>query len=313
MNYLNGGTDTFKVRVVRKGSISQVQYRRSLPFQRGGGPATELVPATSLPLNERVVLIVTGTRLDSVQLRTESTYQSVRVLSGSDTSRAFEIFFTGPGGPHPLVIFDSALSGQDMRSSGSSKFSYAGGANQNIQYGGNQSGGSFVSPGLSGGGGNPTTFVDVAPRANMLNVFRRTSANPAFTENGVQYFPIESQHCSGVIAGQSRVIAIPNPVWGVSNVGTAGIATAFAAELRSGNQVLATQTITSLSPGQTRDFNFTRQNSRVRVFTFLARSGCFVSPTASDFFEDPQFTVVVNTNSALTEAAVNQSNNSRNY
>ncbi len=306
------GPDTFIVRVVRKGNISQIQYSRRLPFRPGGGPATELVAPTGLPLNERVLLIVSGTGLQSAQVRPETTYPSVRVLSGAtETRMVVEIQFTGPG-QGTLSIFDAALSGRDMRSSGGSKFAYTG--NGNIQYGGAQSGGSgFVSPGLSGGSGSPNIFVDVAPRANMLNVFRRTSQNPAFTENGVQYFPIESLHCNGVIAGQSRVITIPNPRWGVSNVGTAGIATSFAAELRSGNQVLDTQTITALNPGQTRDFDFRRQNSRVRVFTFLDRGGCFVSPTASDFFEDPQFTVRVDTNTTLPEAAANRNNNSRNY
>jgi hypothetical protein len=106
---------------------------------------------------------------------------------------------------------------------------------------------------------------------------------------------------------------VQNPIWGVSNVGTAGIATPFPAELRSGAQALSMQTITALNPGQTRDFTFPRQNSSVRVFTFLDRGGCFVSPTADRFFEDPQFTVVVNNNNALTEAAAAQNNNSRNY
>lgn len=309
------GPDTFRVRVVRKGNISQIQYSRRLPFRPGGGRATELVAPTGLPLNERVLLIVSGTGLQSAHVRPETTYPSVRVLSGAtETRMVVEIQFTGPG-QGALSIFDAALSGREMRSSGGSKFAYTG--NRNIQYGGPQIGSGFVSPGLSGGSGSPNIFVDVAPRANMLNIFRRTSQNPAFTENGVQYFPIESQHCSGVPTGQSRVqsrvIAVANPRWGVSNVGTAGIATPFAAELRSGNQVLDTQTITALNPGQTRDFDFRRPNSRVRVFTFLDRGGCFVSPTASDFFEDPPFTVRVDTNNTLGEAAANQNNNSRNY
>ena len=308
------GPDTFKVRVVRKGNISQIQYRRPLPFRPGGGPATELVPPTRLPLNQRLVLIVTGTRLSNVEVRPETTYQNVRVLPGATESTcAIEIEFTGPG-QGPLSFFDSALSGQDMRSSGSSKFSYTGGTNRNVQYGGAQTGGTtFTPPIRSGGAGSPSVFVDVAPRANMLNIFRRTSPNPVFTRSGVQYFSINSEHCNGVPVGGSRIIAVPNPIWGVSNVGTAGIATAFPAELRSGAQALSAQTITALNPGQTRDFTFARQNSSVRVFTFLDRGGCFVSPTADRFFEDPPFTVVVNSNNALTEAGAAQNNNSRNY
>ena len=112
---------------------------------------------------------------------------------------------------------------------------------------------------------------------------------------------------------QTRINTIPNPVWGASNVGTADINGAFAAQLRSGTQTLMTETINGLNPGETKNFTFTRTDSRVRVFTFLTRIGCFVSPTAVEFFEDPSFTVVVNTTNTVIEAAVNQSNNSRNY
>ena len=308
------GPDTFKVRVVRRGSISQIQYRRPLPFSPGG-PTTELVAATGLPLNERVVLIVTGTRLDNVEVRPESTYQSVRVLSGSDTSRAIEIQFSGPG-QGPLLLFDAALSAQDMRSSTSSQFSYTGGTNRNIQYGGPQTVTSFVPPIITGGGGSPSTFVDVAPRANMLNIFRRLSNFAPFELNGLTMVRIEDRFCDGMPLNQngSRDINIPDLVWGVSNVGTADINTAFASQLRSGSVVLATETVPGLNPGETRNFNFQRQTSRVRVRRFSDRQGCHVSPDdAGFFFEDPQFTVVVNTNGAIAEAAANTSNNTRNY
>lgn len=311
------GPDTFKVRVVRKGNISQIQYRRSLPFRPGGGPATELVPATGLPLNERVVLILTGTKLDSVEVRPEATYQSVRVLPGATaTSCAVEIEFTSSG-QGPLVLFDAALSAQDMRSSTSSKFSYTGGTNRNIQYGGTQTGGtSFVSPIISGGGGSPSTFVDVAPRANMLNIFRRLSNFAPFQINGLTMVRIEDRFCDGMPLNQndSREIDIPDLVWGVSNVGTADINTAFASQLKSGSAVLATETVPGLNPGETRNFNFRRQTSRVRVRRFSDRQGCHASPNdTAFFFEDPPFMVVVNTNGALAEAAANTSNNSRNY
>lgn len=308
------GPDTFKVRVVRKGNISQVQYQRPLPF-RPGGAATELVAATGLPLNERVVLIVTGTKLDNVEVRPESTYQSVRVLSGSDTSRAIEIQFSGPG-QGPLLLFDAALSAQDMRSSTSSKFSYTGGTNRNIQYGGTQSGSTFISPVLSGGGGSANIFVDVAPRANMLNIFRPLSNFAPFERNGLTMVRVEDRFCDGMLLNQndSREITVSPLEWGVSNVGTAGINTAFASQLKTGSVVLATETIASLAPGETRNFTFQRPNSRVRVRRFSDRQGCHVSPDDTGFFfEDPQFTVVVNTNGALTEAAANTSNNSRNY
>jgi hypothetical protein len=173
-----------------------------------------------------------------------------------------------------------------------------------------------IGGGVIGGGVSaPATFVDVAPRANMVNLFRRQSQSPAFTQNGAQFFAIDSQrYCNDMSGNQSRIITIPNPVWGVTNVGTASVGTAFASQLRSGAQLLATGNVTALNPGQTVDFTFARANgSRVRVSTFLDRVGCFVSPTADAFFEDPPFTVVVNTNGAITENAANQANNSRTY
>lgn len=311
------GPDTFKIKVVRRGSVSRVQYRRPLP---PGGPPDELVSPVNLPLNETVVLVVTGTRLDGVQVKPHSGFRSVRVLPGAtETQAAIEVEFS-QSGQGPLSLFDSTLSRQDINASASSHFLYAGGTNLNIQYGGAPSGpGRIVPPPplTSGGGGAPTSFVDVAPRANMLNVFRRQGQSPAFTENGVQYFAIDSnsaqQFCSGMTGNQTRVVTVSNPVWGVSNVGTANVATAFESQLRSGTQVLATETITSLNTGQTRNFTFTRQDSRLRVFTFLTRNGCFVSPTATPFFEDPAFTVVVNTNGTVTEAPANQANNSRSF
>ena len=100
------GPDTFKVRVVPKGTITQIQFQRRLPF-RPGGPATELVAPTGMPLNEEVLLIVTGTKLENAQVRSESTYSSVRVLPGAtDTRMVVEIEFTSAG-QGALVIFSA--------------------------------------------------------------------------------------------------------------------------------------------------------------------------------------------------------------
>jgi hypothetical protein len=310
------GPDTFKIKVVRRGTVSRIQYRRPLPF-RPGGAASELVAPVNLPLNEKVVLIVTGTRLTNVAVRPHSAFRSVRLLSGTtDTQAAIEIEFS-QNGQGPLFLFDSVLSTQEMNASTSSQFLYAGGANLNIQYGQAASAGGRIIPPpiVGGGGGGPAAFLDVAPRANMANVFRRQQPGPAFTLNGAQYFSINSQvYCNDMTGNQSRIITIPNPVWGISNVGTAGVNTAFASQLRSGTQVLATEVVTTMNPGQTVDFTFIRPNdSRVRVSTFLNRIGCFISPSFAPFFEDPPFTVVVNTNGVLTEAEANQANNSRNY
>lgn len=312
------GPDSFKIRVVRRGTVSRIQYRRPLP--PGGPAADELVAPMNLPLNEPVVLVLTGTQLDGFQVKPHSGFRSVRVLPGAtETQASIQVEFS-QSGQGPLLLFDSALSAQDMNSSASSHFLYGGGANLNIQYGGTPSGRGniVVAPPITGGAGAaPAVFVDVAPRANMLNIFRRQGQAPVFTDKGVEYFAVDTinapQFCNGMTGNQTRVITVPNPVWGVSNVGTANITTAFESQLRSGNDILATQTVTTLNAGQTNNFTFARPESRLRVFTFLTRNGCFVAPTATPFFEDPPFTVVVNTNGALTEAAANQANNSRRF
>ena len=149
----------------------------------------------------------------------------------------------------------------------------------------------------------------------MINVFRR-SGGVVFTDNtNRQFFNVSQAFpnlCSGMSGDASRIVTIPNPVWGVSNVGTANIAAAFQAQLRSGNNALDSRTIASLNTGATQNFNFTRPgDSQVRVFTFLIRSGCFISPQADKFFEDAPFTVVVDTTGVLAES--NEANNSQNY
>ena len=112
-------------------------------------------------------------------------------------------------------------------------------------------------------------------------------------------------------------VTLRDLTWGVSNVGTAPINVAFNAQIIANNQVLQTQTIaaSTLGPGATQDFILRRPRSNITVIRFAppVSSGCFVNPNAPDFFEDPTFTVVVDTGHVLPEAATNQSNNSRNY
>jgi hypothetical protein len=312
------GPDTFKIRVVNRGTVDRIQYRKPLPFRPGGGPSSELVDPVNLPLNQKVVLIVTGTRLANIEVKSHAAFRSVRILSGTtDTQAAIEVEFS-QNGQGPLLLFDSLLTTQEMNASAHAPFLYAGGANLNIQYGTALADGgrTFVPPPIIGSGSSsPPMFIDVAPRANMLNVFRRQQPAPAFTLNGAQYFPIDSQrYCNDMTGQQSKVITVPNPVWGISNVGTAAVTTAVTSQLSTGAQMLSTQTVQSLNPGQTVDFTFVRPTvSQVRVSTFADRIGCFISPSFPPFFEDPAFTVQVNTNAGAPETAVNQANNSRNY
>ncbi|MDQ3819299.1 MAG: hypothetical protein M3362_16705 [Acidobacteriota bacterium] len=80
--------------------------------------------------------------------------------------------------------------------------------------------------------------------------------------------------------------------------------------------VLQTQNIAAgLAPGATREFQFQRTNSTVRVFRFAPpnQSGCFIKPNAGPnlFFVDPTFQVKVVTGTPIP--GENISNNSRNY
>jgi hypothetical protein len=292
------GPDTFKVRVVRRGSIASI------------------TPSSNIPLNQIVRLVVTGTKLDHAELQPSSGFRNARILDGATSTRAeIELEFL-QSGTSQLHLFDSVLTQGDMASGTAFKFLYNGSLDKTISSGtGIQTNTGFINPPLTSSVGTaPALFTDIAPRANMVNIFRRRFQTASFTENGTQFFEIDFQNaCSGMSGNQSKVITIPNPIWGATNVGTADVNTAFAAQLKTGTQVLDTETVPGLNPGETRNFTFTRQNSSVRVFTFLTHSGCFVSPTANEFFEDPPFTVVVNTNGAITEAAANTANNTRNY
>jgi hypothetical protein len=160
------GPDTFKIRVVRRGNISRIQYRRPLPPQRGQRPSSELVAPVNLPLNQRVVLVVTGTKLSNVAARPHSSFRNVSILPGStDTQTRIEVEFS-QSGQGPLFLFDSVLSQNEMNASTSSQFLYTGGANLNIQYGQAASAGARITPPPIVGGGvsAPAPFVDVAPR-----------------------------------------------------------------------------------------------------------------------------------------------------
>jgi hypothetical protein len=289
------GPDTFKVRVVRKGSV------------------TSITPATA-PLNQVVHLVLTGTRLDHIEIRDTSSIKNVSVLAGATSGRAeVDLEFTANGAQH-LQVYDSALTQNDMISGTASKFVYDGSLTLAVTAGtGIQAPATFINPPLTSSvGAAPALFIDIAPKATMTNIFRRRLKTASFTENGVAFFEIDFQNaCSGMSGNQSKVITIPNPIWGASNVGTANVATGFQSQLRNGGAVLQTGDVAPLNTGATQNFTFTRASSTVRVFTFLTHGGCFVSPTANEFFEDPSFTVVVNTNGTVADS--NTTNNTRNY
>jgi hypothetical protein len=308
------GPDTFKIKVVRGGNITDIKRKVATGSKLTGITTVSYVEPTSIPVDVPVILRFSGTSIGNAKMHANSNLANIEKLSGcTETQCEFRLTFKNTGNLN-VNLLDIGVG--SPASSLAFKFFYAG--DESVSVTGTSSTTTTItpiSPPLTSGGSTSTTFVDSAPRANMINIFRR-SGTDSFTDNtGRQFFAVTSPEnlCSGLSGTASKIVTIPNPVWGVTNVGTANITTDFQIQLRSGSNTLDTQLITvDLLTGATRDFTFDRPgDSQVRVHTFLTRSGCFISPQADKFFEDPSYTVVVDTTAALAES--NESNNNRNY
>ena len=321
------GEDSFKIRVQRVGTISRIQYdpSPSSPTTSMSGAITNvqsigsisgvsrpagLQPATELPRNVDVVLVITGTKLGNVKLGNDADYSGSVLPGATDTQCRVKIKFTR-GGTQEIKIVDVETGGGPYKgaTSKSDKEVDVSGTT-NTSY--NTATGGIVGGGTSSG----ATFIDVAPRANMLNVFRRLSNFAPFTVGGVTFLTVNNQHCQGMSPNQSKEITIPDLTWGVTNVGTQTINQSFQIILRGASgTALATETVNSLAPGATQNFTFRRENSVVRVKTRSDRQGCFVSPNdAPDFFfEDGAFSVLVDSTAVLGEDNTRRANNARNY
>jgi|GEM_PF-1640105 len=307
------GPDTFKVRVVRGGRIDQIQQR--VPGLFAG--TTRLVAADSIPVNQQVTLVFSGSHLANAKIAPRSGVSNPQTLSGcSETRCEFQLTFT-QSGALDLNIFDASV--QPNPNTLLYKFFYGGA--ENVAINGNVAPTQNVTftPILTGGTAGPATFADVAPRANMLNVFRTTGNS--ITVNGQQFLQVEDRLCSSLqtpsVASVAQSIILTDLTWGVSNVGTSPITVAFNSTISANNQVLQTQTTaaSTLGPGATQNFQITRARSNITVIRFAppVQSGCFVNPRSADFFEDPTFTVRVDTGNAVPESAANRANNTRNY
>jgi hypothetical protein len=328
------GYDSFKLRVVKRGTISSIMYKqpryetqtvvagaRKPMVTKQVVVGYDAVPPVNLPLNQPVMLLISGTGLMGVQVKHPTGARSVTFLEGgTSTQREFQFDFS-QSGEGDLQIFDSQLSDTDMIEPDAHKFVYTG-QSRRIQYGGPFSTAlpqdrptlGSISPGPQ--------FIDVAPRTITDNLFRPLSANPEFTNtSGTQFFRVDGQHC-GTIGGLEgfATITVPNPIWGVVNVGTLPVTTAFASQLKSGNQVLGTGNATALNLGQETRFTFVRPNSeangtpvKVTKLNAAPHIGCFISPQLRPFFQDPPLTVIVNTNGGAGELPDHQVNNSRTF
>lgn len=337
------GQDTFKIKVTRVGTISNIEYEQpSFPVAAtsavitggiggggisGGGlrTATRLVPAENVPQDEKIILALTGTKLDGVRVIPNSTdYYTARVLPGATETRCrIEIEFRR-GGRHQLRVYST-----EKERIGPYSFAYEGVPRDSLEVTVKRDGGGGGNTGgnIGGGGGNtgggvigggsqqPAAFVDVALRANMLNVFRRLSNFAPFELNGRTFVRVEDRWCAGMSGNSAKIITAPDLVWGVSNFGTQNVTQQFSAVLKSNGAALDTKNIFTLGQGITVDFTFRRRQSTVQVQTRSDRQGCFISPDADtqNYFEDPAFTVEVDAAGALNENQNNRANNSRNY
>src|SRR5436190_11644158 len=97
------GPDTFKIRVVRGGTIDKIEQR--IPGLFAG--TTRLVAADSIPVNQPVTLVFTGTLLANSQIAPRIGVANPQTLSAcSETRCEFQVELT-QSGTFDLNIFDA--------------------------------------------------------------------------------------------------------------------------------------------------------------------------------------------------------------
>jgi hypothetical protein len=298
------GSDTFTIRVIRGGSITNIQ-------QIVNGSA---VAPTNIPVNQPVTLRFTGTSIGNANIARNFDIQSGSQsggCGGSETMCSFTVTFTRVG-TYNIHLIDNSL--QSQTTSPLLDFWYAG--PDDITVVGQVTTSPIIStPKILTSTSVSTPVIDAAPRGNVTNLVRRINpGSPNFTRDGFSYYRLASPEnlCQGMSGTQSRTITVANPTWGVTNTGTTVITVAFQAQLSAGGQTIAATVPANLAVGASTNFTWDRPgDSRLSVFTFLDQLGCFVSPTAVGFFEDPQITVVVDTQNTVAESK--ETNNTRIY
>jgi len=310
------GPDTFSVQVVRGGHIDSVQQR--VPGPQAG--TTRLVAANAIPINEQITLVFSGSRLGNASIAPSTSFRNAHVLGNTETHCELALEFTRAGSID-IHLVDAAVGPQPGNLL--FKFFYGGAHAVTVTGTSLPTVGNPPVPRVPVGGGatSPPTFVDISPRANILNLFRTTG--DLVSISGGRFLRVDDRWCSEnsvlvpATGSTSKPITLPDIIWGVSNVGTGEVPVGFASQLSSNNVVLQNQTIAAgtLHPGATQNFPFQRTRSTVRVIRFAApqQAGCFVNPNDPDFFQDPPFTVRVDVANAAPESATNRANNTRNY
>ncbi len=177
--------------------------------------------------------------------------------------------------------------------------------------------GSVQSPGRvpatpAGPAGNTLNLAplkDVMPKPTMSGIFRREEPGHTVMLDGSPYYRINKQYCQGLSADQSRLVPLPDLVWGASNVGTVAILTPFSIQLRMRrpdpippshgwpSSPDYEMSVPTLLPKH--DVSVTTARPiEVRV-TYLSTNfynGCYISPAAPPYYEDPELQVHVNIN-----------------
>ena len=147
------GPDIFKVTVIRGGTVDQIQ--QSVPFLN----TTRLVAANTIPVNQRVTLVFTGSRLGNATINPVAPVKNAQTLSGcSDSQCAIELEFTRTG-TIDLNLFDGSLgatTANSLAAGGTLFHFFYGGAHQVTVVGqANSSSAPLVgNPILSSGGNN---------------------------------------------------------------------------------------------------------------------------------------------------------------
>jgi len=302
MKYLIG-SETFTIRVIRGGTITTL--RRVLDNGT-------LTAAVNIPVNVPVKLRFAGSSIGNANIaRNFDIGAKSGGCSGTENLCDFNVTFTRVG-TYNVNLIDNALPGQS--SSAYNKFYYNG--PDEISVVGQVAAPTYYPVGSRIVGSTTPPPIDAAPSTSMNNLVRRMSkTTPNFTRDGLAYYRLSSPEnlCQGMFGTESRQVSVANPTWGATNSGGNMISAGFHAELRLGTQVLQPMDVQAgLAPGASSNSTYDRPgDSRLSVFTFLDQLGCFVSPTAVAFFEDPTFTVVVDTTSVLTESI--EGNNSKAY
>src|SRR6266436_5082022 len=261
------GPDTFQVRVVRGGRIDQIQQR--VPGLMAG--TTRLVAADTIPVNQRVTLVFTGTRLGNATIVPIQAVKNAQTLSGcSETHCEIELEFTQSGNRN-VNLYDADVGSTNASVLAGSgilfHFFYDGAKQVNVVGQASSSPNSNFSLPIFGStsGANPG-FIDIAAGANLGNLFRGTGNS--LTIEGVNFLQVEDHWCQDFNVrapvdrspSSSKVITIPDLIWRVSNVGTAEITVGFDSQLLSNGAVRQTKNTAAgtLHPGATFDFNFHR-------------------------------------------------------